>query len=38
MISSAKYELENLGKDIESLPIFKEMADSTEMDNQSSTQ
>ena len=38
MISSAKYELENLGKDIESLPIFQEIADSTGMDTQSDIQ
>jgi len=38
MIPSAKYELENLGKDVDALPIFKDMVDSTGTDNQTSIQ
>jgi TolA-binding protein len=38
MISSAKYELENLGKDIDSLPIFKDLVDSTGTENQTNIQ
>jgi outer membrane protein assembly factor BamD (BamD/ComL family) len=38
LISSAKYELENLGKDVDALPIFKDLADSTGVDKQSGVQ
>jgi TolA-binding protein len=38
LISSAKYELENLGKDVDALPIFKDLADSTGVEKQSSVQ
>jgi TolA-binding protein len=38
MISSAKYELQHLGMDIDSLPIFKDMADSTGTENQGTMQ
>ena len=38
LISSAKYELENLGKDVDALPIFKDLADSTGTEKQSSDQ
>jgi outer membrane protein assembly factor BamD (BamD/ComL family) len=38
MIPSAKFELENLGRDVDALPPFKDMADSTGTDSQTSIQ
>ena len=38
MVGAAKYELEHLGQDVDSLPIFKEMADSTGTEGKGSLQ